>query len=93
MPSSRIKMQYAIVARIRLTAIQGLETRTPMAGNQSCDLAMKIIVAAKAMALAAVRTMNRPDIIEEAKKIVLLQNGGSYECPLPDYVKPPVGRY
>jgi aminobenzoyl-glutamate utilization protein B len=65
-----------------------------MTGQSGSRIGIKgMMVAAKAMALAAVRTMNRPDIIEEAKKIVLLQNGGSYECPLPDYVKPPVGRY
>jgi aminobenzoyl-glutamate utilization protein B len=37
--------------------------------------------------------MDRPDVIEKAKQIVLKQNGGAYECPLPDSVKPPVGRY
>lgn len=52
-----------------------------------------LITAAKAMALSAIRTMDRPEIIEKAKKIVLKQNGGSYKCPLPDSVKPPIGKY
>jgi aminobenzoyl-glutamate utilization protein B len=65
-----------------------------MTGQSNSSISNKgLITAAKAMALAAIRTMNMPDIIEEAKNIVLKQNGGAYSCPLPDYVKPPVGRY
>lgn len=52
-----------------------------------------LIVAAKAMALSAVRTMDKPDVIAKAKEIVKRQNGGKYVCPLPDSVKPPVGKY
>jgi len=52
-----------------------------------------MVVAAKAMALAAIRTMNQPDVIERAKAIVLRRNGGGYTCPVPDDVSPPVGRY
>jgi aminobenzoyl-glutamate utilization protein B len=44
------------------------------------------------MALSAIRTMDKPEVIEKAKQLVLKQNGGAFECPLPDYVKPPVGR-
>ncbi len=63
--------------------------------GQSCSRTSHkgTLIAGKAMALSAIRTMNRPDVIEQAKQIVLKQNGGSYECPLPDSVKPPVGRY
>ncbi|MGB4437644.1 MAG: amidohydrolase [Sedimentibacter sp.] len=65
-----------------------------MTGQSCSSIAHKgLITAAKAMALSAIRTMNRPDVIENAKQIVLKQNGGAYECPLPDSVKPPVGRY
>jgi len=65
-----------------------------MTGQANSSIAHKgLIVAAKAMALSAIRTMDRPDVIEKAKEIVLKRNGGKYECPLPDYVKPPVGRY
>jgi aminobenzoyl-glutamate utilization protein B len=52
-----------------------------------------MLTAAKVMALAAVRTMDNPQAIERAKKLVLAQNGGAYQCPVPDSVKPPVGRY
>jgi aminobenzoyl-glutamate utilization protein B len=52
-----------------------------------------LLTAAKALGLSAVRTMQRPDVIERAKEIVLRQNGGKYQCPLPDDVKPPVGKY
>ena len=65
-----------------------------MTGQACSSIAQKgLITAAKAMALSAIRTMNRPDVIEKAKQIVLKQNGGAYECPMPDSVKPPVGRY
>jgi aminobenzoyl-glutamate utilization protein B len=65
-----------------------------MTGQSCSSIALKgLLTAAKAMALSAVRTMDRPDIIEKAKQIVLKQNGGAYECPLPNSVKPPIGRY
>jgi aminobenzoyl-glutamate utilization protein B len=65
-----------------------------MTGQACSSIANKgLITAAKAMALAAIRTMFRPEVIEKAKQIVLKQNGGAYECPLPDSVKPPIGRY
>lgn len=65
-----------------------------MTGQSSSSIANKgMITAAKAMALSAIRTMDRPDVIKKAKEIVLKQNGGSYECPLPDSVVPPIGRY
>lgn len=65
-----------------------------MTGQSCSNIANKgMITAAKAMSLTAIRTMDRPDIIEKAKEIVLKQNGGAYECPLPDSTMPPVGRY
>ena len=65
-----------------------------MTGQACSRIAHKgMITAWKAMALSAIRTMDRPEIIEKAKQIVLKQNGGAYECPLPDSVKPPIGRY
>lgn len=65
-----------------------------MTGQSSSGIANKgMITAAKVMALSSIRTMDSPDIIQKAKEIVLKQNGGAYECPLPDSVKPPVGRY
>lgn len=52
-----------------------------------------LITAVKALALSALRTMEQPEAIARAKKLVLAQNGGKYQCPLPDEVTPPVGRY
>lgn len=52
-----------------------------------------MLTAAKVMALACIRTMEQPELIEAAKKELLRKNGGSYLCPLPDYVVPPIGKY
>jgi aminobenzoyl-glutamate utilization protein B len=65
-----------------------------MTGQSCSSISGKgLITAAKAMALSAIRTMDKPEVIEKAKQIVLKQNGGAYECPLPNTVKPPIGRY
>lgn len=55
---------------------------------QSCSpLAHKgLLTAAKVLALSCIRTMDRPDVIEAAKKEVTKRNGGHYTCPLPDSV-------
>lgn len=62
---------------------------------QSCSpIAHKgLLTAAKVIALSCIRTMNRPDVIEAAKKEVLKRNGGHYTCPLPDDVLPPLETY
>ena len=62
---------------------------------QSCSpIAHKgLLTAAKVMALASVRTMDRPDVIEAAKTEVKKRNGGKNTCPLPDSVKPPLDTY
>jgi aminobenzoyl-glutamate utilization protein B len=52
-----------------------------------------LLVAAKAMALACIRTMDQPEVIAAAKAEVAKRNGGQYTCPLPDYVKPPLDTY
>ena len=49
--------------------------------------------AAEAMTLAAIRTMEQPELIEKAQEELKRKNGGSYHCPLPDYITPPIGRY
>ncbi|GAA0369124.1 M20 family metallopeptidase [Alkalibacterium iburiense] len=65
-----------------------------MTGQACSPIAHKgLMTAAKVMALAAIKTMQRPETIQKAKKSVLQQNGGSYQCPLPDDVKPPIGTY
>ena len=49
--------------------------------------------AAEVMTLASLKAMDRPEVIQRAKAEVAKRNGGKYVCPLPDDVKPPVGRY
>ena len=64
------------------------------AGQPGSALAHKgLLTAGEAIALACIRTMQRPEEIEKAKRETLQRNGGRYECPLPDTVVPPVGRY
>ena len=58
------------------------------------DIGMKgMLRAAEVMALATIRTMEQPEVMEKAKAELLKKNGGSYTCPLPEYVQPPIGRY
>ena len=52
-----------------------------------------MIRAAEVMTLAAIRTMEQPELIEKAKKELLKKNGGKYVCPLPDYIQPPIETY
>ena len=61
----------------------------------SCsEIGMKgMMRAAETLALACVRTVDMPALIEAAKKELKKKNGGRYVCPLPDYVNPPIGRY
>ena len=49
--------------------------------------------AAEVLTLAAIRTMEQPELIEKAKAELRRKNGGQYRCPLPEYVMPPIGRY
>ena len=52
-----------------------------------------LLTAAKALALSTIRTMESPEVMEAAKAEFVAKTGGVYHCPLPDDVKPPVGRY
>lgn len=52
-----------------------------------------MIRAAEVMTLAAIRTVEQPELIEKAKKELLKKNGGKYVCPLPDYIQPPIETY
>ena len=65
--------------------------------NTACacsDIGMKgMLRAAEIMTLAAIRTMDQPAVIAKAREELKQKNGGSYHCPLPDYVTPPIGRY
>lgn len=64
---------------------------TAQAGSRIGEKGM--LTAAKVMALSAMRTMEDEEAIKKAKEFVLKQNGGKYECPLPDDLKPPIGTY
>lgn len=58
------------------------------------EIGMKgMLRAAEVMSLAAIRTMEQPEVIEKARAELKAKNGGKYRCPLPDYVTPPIGRY
>lgn len=58
------------------------------------DIGMKgTLRAAEVMTLAAIRTMEQPELIAKAKEELAKKNGGKYLCPLPDYVVPPIGKY
>ena len=58
------------------------------------DIGFKgMLRAAEILTLAAVRTMEQPDLIAKARAELKQKNGGSYQCPLPEYVTPPIGRY
>lgn len=65
-----------------------------MTGQSGSALARKgLLTAARVMALAALRTMERPAVIAAARAFTLKQNGGAYQCPLPPEVLPPIGTY
>ena len=49
--------------------------------------------AAQVLALACLRIMDAPEVIEKARAELHKKNGGKYTCPLPDDVTPPIGRY
>ncbi len=65
-----------------------------MTGQSKSQIAHKgLLTSVKVMALSAIKTMKNPEAIKKAKKFVLKQNGGAYECPLTNDIKPPVGKY
>lgn len=61
----------------------------------SCSgIGMKgMLRAAEMLSLAALRTMAQPELLEKAKAELRRKNGGKYNCPLPEYCNPPIGRY
>ena len=75
--------------------LPGMRSSKPQMVAQSCSpLAHKgLLTAAKVLALSCIRTMDRPDVIEAAKKELHKRNGGHYTCPLPDSVEPPLDTY
>ncbi|NLB90397.1 MAG: amidohydrolase, partial [Clostridiales bacterium] len=63
--------------------------------GQSCSDAGKkgMMTAVQVLALSAIRLLQDPATITQAKEEVALRSGGSYICPLPDEVAPPIGIY
>ena len=58
------------------------------------DIGFKgMLRAAEILTRAAGRTMEQPELIAKARAELKQKNGGSYQCPLPEYVTPPIGRY
>ena len=65
-----------------------------MAGQAGSTIGHKgMITAGKAIALSCIRTMHDPEVMKAAREEYIKKSGGKYECPLPDYVKPPIGKY
>ncbi|MDR2514223.1 MAG: amidohydrolase [Christensenellaceae bacterium] len=80
--------------RVATACIGNVGHTWQMTAQAGSEIAHKgLLVAAKAMALAAVYTMQRPEVIQRAKALVKKQNGGRYVCPLPDEIAPPIGKY
>ena len=65
-----------------------------MAGQAGSRIGHKgMLRAAEAIALSCVRTMEQPEVMKAARAEYIKKSGGKYECPLPDYVQPPIGKY
>ena len=65
-----------------------------MAGQAGSGIGHKgLLKAGEVIALCCIRTMRDPEALKLARAETLERNGGRYVCPLPDSVKPPVGRY
>ena len=85
-PTVELRMATACIGNIGHT--------WQMTGQAASPIAHKgIQTAAQIMALACVRTMEQTELIEKAKEEVKRKNGGHYQCPLPDEVMPPIGKY
>ncbi len=49
--------------------------------------------AAEALTLSALRLLQQPELLLQARQELTARTGGRYQCPLPDAVEPPIGRY
>lgn len=85
-PTLNLRVATCCAGTVAHTWQMTAQTRSPLAHKG-------LLTAAKMMALASIRTMDRPDIIQAAKEETRLRNGGHYTCPLPDSVKPPLDTY
>ena len=65
-----------------------------MAGQAGSRIGHRgMLRAAEVIALSCIRTMESPEVMEAARAEYKKKSGGKYECPLPDYVVPPIGKY
>ena len=61
-------------------------------GQTNSSIGMKgTLKSSEVMALAAIKLLDRPEVIAKAKEEHLLATGGVYPCPIPDDVTPPPG--
>ncbi len=85
-PTLNIEVATCCIGNVGHTWQMTAQTCSPLAHKG-------LLTAAKIMALACVRTMDRPEVIAAAKEEVKKRNGGRYTCPLPDEVQPPLNNY
>lgn len=85
-PALNLRIATCCVGNVGHTWQMTAQTCSPLAHKG-------LLTAAKVLALACVRTMDRPQVIEAAKEEVRRRNGGRYSCPLPDSVEPPLNTY
>ena len=85
-PTLNINIATACIGNVGHTWQMVAQSCSPLAHNG-------LLTAAPVLALSCIRTMDRPDVIEKAKEEVRKRHGGSYTCPLPDDVLPPLETY
>ena len=85
-PTLNLRVAACCVGNVGHTWQMTAQTCSPIAHKG-------LLTAGKMIALSAIRTMERPDIIDAAKTETLKRNGGHYTCPLPDHVLPPLETY
>lgn len=85
-PTLNLRVAACCVGNVGHTWQMTAQTCSPIAHKG-------LLTAGKMIALSAIRTMERPDIIDAAKTETLKRNSGHYTCPLPDHVLPPLETY
>lgn len=85
-PTVNLNIAACCIGNVAHTWQMTAQTASPLAEKG-------LLTAAKVLALSCIRTMERPEVIEAAKEEVRTRNGGTYTCPLPDSVKPPLDTY
>lgn len=85
-PTLNLRIAACCVGNVGHTWQMTAQTCSPIAHKG-------LLTAARVIALASVRTMDRPEVVEAARAEVKKRNGGHYSCPLPDSVEPPLDTY